>query len=303
MKKKILTISLISIFSVLLWVFVSLSHDFFTSANFPITFTNIPKGYVISDVSANNVTISLKGEGWLLGQIVFGRSPKFLIDIKKRKGKQKILSKNYVNSNSWLSSNLQIIDVSPTVITFNVVRSAKKKVKINPSNITYSVKDGFIAPLPIKLNPDSVWVVGPRKKVRSLKTIFTERMVFKDLQKTMIIQVNLLPIKNIKFLKSKVRAVIGIEKIADKTFNDIPVIVKKVPPGRMLEVFPPKIKVSLRGGLNQLAELKSNRIKAVIYYYQALKDTTGVISPNIEIPENMQLLTVEPAKLKYIIKR
>ncbi len=303
MKKKILTISLISVFSILLWVFVSLSHDFFTTANFPVEFINVPKGYVLSNLSDEFVSISLKGEGWLLGQILFGRSPKFVIDINDRKGKLKIVTKNFINTNGWLSSNLQIIEIAPPIITLKVVRSAEKIVKINSANIHFAAKDGYIASLPLELQPESVSVLGPQAKVKKLKEVFTEPENLADLQKTTSLIVKLKPIKDIIYSRQTVRATIKIEKIADKTFTDIPVKVVKVPYGRKLEVFPPKIKISLRGGLNQLAQLKSAQIKAFIYYSQALKDTTGALSPKIVVPDNLELLTIEPKKLKYIIKR
>ena len=73
MKRKIITISLIVSFSILLWVFVSFSGEFSITLNLPTQVIDIPENYSVSSMSADEVSISLKGQGWQLAQHTLGQ--------------------------------------------------------------------------------------------------------------------------------------------------------------------------------------------------------------------------------------
>ena len=94
-----------------------------------------------------------------------------------------------------------------------------------------------------------------------------------------------------------------VQKIVDKSFEDISVEVKGVPPSRELLLFPSKITVTLRGGIKMLGTLKAEKIHAYVNFKNAFKDTLGVIEPTIEIPEYTKISNVEPKTLEYIIKQ
>ena len=68
-------------------------------------------------------------------------------------------------------------------------------------------------------------------------------------------------------------------------------------------IFPVKIDVVLRGGINLLGKLNSSDIKAYVDFSQALNDTLGGIEPYFEIPPFTTIIDKKPGKLEYIIKQ
>lgn len=301
MKKKILTISLITIFSILLWIFVSLSSDYFASVDAKIKFTNIPDGYLVTNVSSEQISFSLKGQGWLLAQITFGRNPVFEIDVNNKVGEQSILIRNYISKNSWLTSSLEITEITPSLLTFEVEKKYSKVVPINPV-IKLAPKEGFGLVTNIEMMPDSVKLVGTEEdlsKIKFAETIYAE---FLDVDSPIESELQLKNIKNVQFIPASTKIRIDVQKIVDKTVNNILVNTLNVPRGRTLELIPSMVQVVVRGGLKQLAKIESKDFSAYVDFKEAIADTLGVIQPHIKAPEYIEVLSIKPNKLKYYIK-
>ena len=94
-----------------------------------------------------------------------------------------------------------------------------------------------------------------------------------------------------------------VQKIVDKTFDDLVVETRSIPSRYELIVAPTKISVILRGGINMLSKIKNEDIKSYVKFEQAINDTTGAIEPIIEIPEFTSLIDIKPDRLDYIIKK
>ena len=261
MKKKILTISLITFFSILLWIFVSLSNEYFASVDAKVKFINVPDGYLITKV-----------------------------------GEQTILIRNYISKNSWLNSALQITEITPSVLSFQVARKYSKVVPINPI-IKLAPKDGFGLVTNIEMEPDSVKLVGTEEDLKHINFVETIYSEFLDVDSPIESDVRLKKIKNVQLFPSETKIKIDVQKIVDKTVKTI-----NVPRGRTLELIPTSVQVVVRGGLKQLAKIGSKDFYAYVDFKQAIKDTLGVIQPNINAPEYIEVLSVKPNKLKYYIK-
>ena len=141
MKRKVISIVLISFFSITLWVFTSLSGDYFATVHFPVKITNTDINNAVSNASTDEVVLRLKGQGWQLAQITFGRNPEFIINSAGRRGRKTAQLRNFLESNNWLSSSIQVIEILPESIEYVIERKISKKVKIEP-NINLNFKPG-----------------------------------------------------------------------------------------------------------------------------------------------------------------
>ncbi|MCB9209955.1 MAG: hypothetical protein H6609_11300, partial [Ignavibacteriales bacterium] len=181
MERKIITISLIVLFSVLLWIFVSFSGDFSISLNLPIQVIDVPENYSVSSVSANEVAISLKGQGWQLAQHTLGRDPKFFIPSPLELGQKDISARNVLHANSWLASTLQLVEISPEKIQITVEQTKSKKVEIVPV-LALSYKPGYGLVSPIIIEPDSIEIVGPKSIIDDINIINTKNKALSNLE-------------------------------------------------------------------------------------------------------------------------
>jgi hypothetical protein len=95
----------------------------------------------------------------------------------------------------------------------------------------------------------------------------------------------------------------SIELSAEKNFEDLNVIVSNVPQDKEVLLVPPKLKLYLRGGVDQLAKINPDEIYAGIEYKQIDSDSLGFVSPKIVLPVDVSVVKYEPQKFQYIIKK
>ncbi|MCB9249200.1 MAG: hypothetical protein H6613_11995 [Ignavibacteriales bacterium] len=302
MKRKIITISLVTIFSILLWVFVSFSGEFSITLNLPTQVTGVPENLALSSISSHEVSLSLKGQGWQLAQHTLGRDPKFFIPSPQKEGETSISSRNVLYANSWLSSTLQLAEVSPEKISVKVEKKITKKVEIIPVlSLTY--KPGYDLVSQVEIDPDSVEISGPESVVNDFSFLNTTRVAVDKLEKETTLN---LKVQNPDYLTigtEECKVKLDVQKIVDKTFENIEVKKENIPPGYELNLSPMRITIVLRGGINLLSKLKNEDLKVYVRFQQALNDTNGSIEPTIEIPDFTSIIDFKPKRLEYIIKK
>ncbi|PIW69762.1 MAG: hypothetical protein COW08_05435 [Ignavibacteriales bacterium CG12_big_fil_rev_8_21_14_0_65_30_8] len=302
MTPKFLKIFSSTIFSIILWVFVSFSYEYTTTLKFPIKFTDIKESYTILSQSANEINMTINGQGWALAQISSTTIKYFQIPTDKKVGYQSADVREALSTNSWINPSVQISIISPSVIDYSIERLKSKVVPILPDS-QISIKNGYGVVSNIILNPDSIKIFGPQTLIKSIKYVFTDKIQLKNIDEDISLEIVLMPIKHFKFEKETTNIEFSVQKIVDKTFKSVPVIAENVPNLRTLELFPPNIDLTLRGGLENLGIMGIDSIKATVDFNNAFIDTLGRISPKISIPNFTTLTNVNPKTLKYIIKQ
>jgi hypothetical protein len=302
MNPKLLTIFLVSSFSVILWVFVSFSYDYTTTFTVPLEFVNIKEGHALLSQSNSDISITIKGQGWSLAQITFGPETTFKISTNDKIGIQNYNIRASIGQNTWLNSSLQVVMISPEEVSCAIERLSYKKVPI-VDNVSIGLEAGYGLVSKVRLIPDSVKISGPKSLIHVLKSIETERVEFDNSNENISTKLNLKPIKYVNFENNKTIIEFDVQKIVDKTFKNVKVKVVNVPNLRDLDLFPPAIDVTLRGGLQNLGIQTSDDITAVVDFNDAFRDTIGFVKPKITIPEFSTLINAQPNTLNYIIKQ
>jgi hypothetical protein len=301
MKIKAVTIILIILFSLILWGSVSLNGEYVATVKIPVTFSNIPEGYVIGETSVSEVSMNVKGAGWDILSLIFGRNNEFLIPVGRVYGKHEVQIKNSLSRNSRMTAALSVLDIYPDKVEFNVERLASKKVKLLP-DVTLNYKDGFGLVSDIKVQPDSIVVSWPESQLKQIQYIKARPISFENLEQKVSKNLTFEKPEKIDMSSEDAKIEFDVQKIVEKTFDNIMVEHKGVPSGKELLIIPAKISVVLRGGINILGHLTSSDIKASVNFEDALKDNSGSIEPVVIAPANTKVIDIKPKKLDYIIK-
>ncbi len=302
MKPKFLILIFVGIFSIILWVFVSFSEDYVTTVKVPIKFIDLKEGYAIREQSYDELSLTIKGEGWELAQTTFGKENDFRISTQKKIGKQVFQVRDEIANNSWLTSSLQVSLISPPQVELFVERINYKTVPI-VHDLTLEYKPGYDLVSDISLTPDSILISGPKSLIKDIKSVKTKNMKFDNLDQdvSMKVEIDQLPYFLYEFRTTKVD--FAVQKIVDKTFENVPVETKNVPPSRELSLYPSKIKVVVRGGIKMLGKLDVEDIKPYILFKRAYDDTLGAIEPMIDAPAFTKIIDHQPKRIEYIIKQ
>jgi len=302
MKPKFLILIFVGIFSIILWIFVSFSEVYITTVKVPIKFIDLREGYAIREQSFDEVSLAIKGEGWELAQTTFGKEHEFTMSTQKKIGKQVFQLRDEIANNSWLTSSLQVSVISPPLVELFVEKINYKTVPI-VHELTLEYKPGYDIVSDISLSPDSILISGPKSLLKDIKLAKTKSIKIENIEQDVSIKVDIDQMPYFLYEFGTIKIEFAVQKIVDKTFENVHVETKNVPPSRELSLYPSKIKVVVRGGLEMLGKLNVEDIKPYILFRQAYDDTLGAIEPMIEAPAFTKIIDHQPKRIEYIIKQ
>lgn len=301
MRKKLNFFIASVIFSIILWGSISLSDLYYTNIDVKLALTNFPNGYTTGSQLPESVRLRVKGQGWRLVSLNVGPDGEFLVSVGKDSGNKVISLYDYLESNRWLISDVDIISIQPDSIRFFVERIISKRLPVE-ADLDLEFKPGFGLATELSVTPDTVEVFGPVSKLRNLQSIKTESENYSSLDSKIETEVSLLKRNGFSYSTNVVNVVLDVQKIVDKEFENISVEVRGIPHGKEVVLLPNKIGFNIRGGIEILGKLKENQFKAYLNYRTLVNDTTGSVVPTLEMPKNVTLQYLKPERLRYIIR-
>lgn len=301
MRKKIYIFIAAILFSFILWGSISLSDFYYTDVDLRLLLTDFPPGYTSGSNIPGNVSLRVKGQGWRLVSLNIGADSDFKVSVNGDSGQKVIGIASNLTNNRWILSELEIIDIAPDTIVFNVEKIISKKLPVVPQ-LNLDFKPGYGLASDIIFSPDSIIVSGPAGMVRIMEQIRTEDIELASLD-SKIQKVVLLPtLRGSTYSSQSVKVSLDIQRIIDRQIDNIEVEVLDVPPDKELLLFPNKISCSVRGGIEVLGKLSKENFKSYVYYNDVVLDTLGSVLPQIESPLNTIVLFTKPERLRYVIK-
>ncbi|MGE5499838.1 MAG: hypothetical protein ACM3Q2_17330 [Syntrophothermus sp.] len=264
--------------------------------------TNLPKGYAVSRMSINEVNLRIKGEGWRLASLILSNNLEYFVSAGLDSQSKTINLRNALGENAWLSSGIQLFDLYPDFLSVSMEKITERKIRVQP-DLSLNFKNDFGLVSAIKVIPDSVIVYGPGSIVNNLEAVPTVKRAFKNLDDKVVERIDLKNIPGLSYSTGSCVIRFEVQKIVDKSFENLEVEVRNTPRGEDLVVFPNSITVVLRGGINILGKLKSDEVHPFVDYNQVIKDTLGIIEPEIKVPDYITVIDKKPNQLQYIIKK
>jgi YbbR domain-containing protein len=290
------------IFSIILWISVSLTNDYVTTYQIPIRIIDFPEEYTTGSNIPDNVNIRLRGNGWKLLTLNLGTGSEYIVSANGDSGRKMVNLFASLSENPWLTSDTDVLDIHPDTISFQVEKIISKKVKIIPD---YSVqyRTGYGLASPVRVIPESTVVYGPRSVINNLSNVKTATIELNALEGRIVERGSLEAARGMTYEQDVVEVHFDVQRIVDRNFENLPVEVVDIPGDRDVVLIPNNITIGVRGGIDILGRLRSDSIRAVVYYRDVVLDTVGGVSPTLNLPENVHLLYRKPEYMRYIIKK
>ncbi|HLG32559.1 MAG TPA: CdaR family protein [Ignavibacteriaceae bacterium] len=301
MPKNVIILIVSLSFAIILWGSISLSEIYYATIDANLKLIEFPPGYTTGSDLPGIVSIKVKGQGWKLFSTNIGSNAEFIVSVNSDSGKKLVNLHNNLTYNPWIHSDLEVIEIIPDTVAFLVEKIVFKKVPVVP-DLNLSFKPGYGLASGVQYIPDSVTVSGPISKMKDISKIYSNLANFSSLDKKIVRNINLPQSQGLEFSENIIQLTLDVQRIVDKTFEDIPVEVIDVPTDRDVVLLPNKVGCSIRGGIDFLGKLKVNQFRAYVYYNDIVIDTLGSIIPRIELPQNTTLQFIKPERLRYIIK-
>ena len=302
MNKKINIIIISLIFSVVLWVSISLSNEYYTSIKVNLKVIDLPYGYTAGSKLPSNIVIKLKGKGWKLAAESLGSESEFFVSAKYDSGKINLNLYNSISENRWLANDVEVININPDTLSFHVEKIASKKMKILP-HLNLSFKADYGLAEPVYIYPESTIVYGPWSVIKNLTFVLTEYISYKNTDSRIKENLSLAPMQGTSYEVNSAVLFLDIQKIVDMNFDGLPVKINDIPWDRDIVILPNKISIGVKGGIEFLGKLSPDQFKVSVNYRNIVLDTLGSVMPDIQMPPNLSLIYIKPERLRYIIKK
>jgi YbbR domain-containing protein len=302
MKKKIVPISIILLFSIIMWGSISLSGEFVSTVKVPVTLFDLPKNYTKGSISEKEVYLRVRAKGWELAKLSLGGSEEFLVSARRMSGTHRVNLRDELENNTWLTSTFRVLEIAPSNIEFEVDRIVTKTVFVK-YDIQVDFKEGFGIASEILITPAQVEISGSANQLRHVDTVTTEFKELKDLSEPVSVTLNLKEIEGATLSENKCKLEFDVQKIVDKSFDDINIEVRNVPSSKELILFPGKISIVLKGGISKLGRLTKDSIQAYVDYWTVLRNEDEGVEPVVKIPFSTSLVDIKPKKLEFVIKQ
>lgn len=302
MNKKFYIIIISVLFSIVIWVGIALSDEYYSIYKLPIEVIDLPAGYTVGSDLPQTITVRLKADGWKLMSFELGSSKYFYVSVKGDSGIVSASLVANVENNPWLATGINILDISPKNIRIIVEPLAEKKLSVIPQ-LNLDFKDGYNLATKVSIEPDSVLVKGPSSLIKSMNEYKTKEITLKKLDQKITLTSELEILRGFETFPKVVEITLDVQRIVENTVEDIPVNVINKPANIEIVLIPNTIDCTFRGGVNILGKVTADNIIATVDYYKVINDTLGFIKPELQLPVDITLLSVKPDRLKYVIKK
>ncbi len=296
-------------FALLLWSYVHLSSTYEVDMDIPLEIIS-PTGYAVATELPERIHARFSGIGWRLMLMNFTRNSGFKLDLTERDTKDLTIGKFFITkedlaASSTIASDVKLVKIMPDSLGVQFSREMTKRIPVDlrlditPANGYAIVGDPLIAPVQITVKGSSVLLDSLRAfptkilKAHNVRESFTKTLELSDTLKDEITSRSV----------TTITVHIGIQAIAERTFKDIPISVEALPLNRDLLLNPGSLSVTLRGGVDQLAKLDPMTVHAKVIYDALRFDSLSGIKPVIEAPKGIEVLSTEPAELKFVVRK
>ena len=228
-----------------------------------------------------------------------------VVDLKGARGTvvHKITLKDVELTKSYTGMNLVNI-VSPDTVLFEINELAVKSVPIKPF-IEIKTVPGYAIIGDVQLEPDSVYVSGPRNFLSDFSFVETEKRVIKQCKKDIVRDIKLVKPRNkrLKLLQSKIVLTADIQKLMERKLVNIPVRIRNLPSNVKAIVIPSKLSLVIYGGVDILTKVKDADIKAYIDFKMKRRPNENDYPAFIDIPPGVNSRNVSPERFKVILEK
>lgn len=295
-----------------LWFLNALEKHYTDHITVPVRYINLPKNKDLTGKlpAKFDLTVDAFGYTLLRHKLSLSFSP-ILLDVNELTNnylEDKFISKYSISTNGHkdeiakqISSEIEIINIRPDSISFNVSNVIEKLVKVHPVVDVTFAREFILQKTPVVI-PESILVRGPQEILDTLRYINTKPVEMKDLSHTVEQDVNLVLLPDLQSEISEVTVQIAVEQYTEVKF-EIPILIINQPDSLLIKTFPAKVKVSCRVGLSQYNKLNNSSFRAVVDYSHRSEVLSKLRVILDRIPETVLSVDHFPKEVEYIIER
>jgi len=304
--RKINVFFIFLLMSFLILIFSKLSKEYINTIDFQVKQLNVPKEYVILNDSSATINITMKtiGFNWLK---YYFSNPEIIVDFKRDVSKRDSFyvlnnSKILFNKKEEFGNQVEVLSISPDNLYFRFDVNSVRKIPVL-ANGDLSFSPGYDTFNKIKIEPDSIQVIGPNSLVDSIKSIQTDNFKWENINANVFQKIKLnLPMNNdnLAFSNTEVDLSVEVEKFTEGSVK-VPVDFINVPQNLRIKFFPKTINVLYYTSLNKFSEISSNDFN-VICDFKKVSENQSFLLPELQnFTAKVKSAKINNQRIEFII--
>ena len=290
--------------STAMWGLQAMRKTYETVVQIPVTYENIPLGYVQIKELPEKLRITVSDRGNVLLNYRAKRFSPIAINIEEPVKEESEISTKTLESAilKKLNASSQIIKISPELLHFKFVQLKKKTLPVK-LNQRIELAQQYTLSGPIEINPHKMEVYAPESVLDTMQFAYTRLLAINDLKDTIQRTVKMKEIKNVDYSSPTVDVTIKVEPYTEKTV-EVPVIVANVPAHHTLRIFPSVVNVSFQLGISLYDKINASSFILAVDYQETLNENNQKKLP-VEIKKQSDKIfnvRINPKQVDYLIE-
>ena len=292
--------------AILFSLLTKLSRDYTHTFSMEIESINVPEDKIIINDSLQKLDITLTTYGFKLIRYRFSR-PKVEIDFNQLDEIDNYFvwtrDRNFSRIVEQFDPNVRIEAMNPDSLFFQFDNNTVKSVPvILNKNIDFA--SGFDVEGQIKVEPDSVRVIGPKVLVDSVSSVNTVDFTLSDVNKNIeqIIQLEKLQNAQLRLSHETVKVQADVVKFTEGSVM-VPVILKNLPDDIEMSIYPKNVEVIYYASLDAFKSIVPNSFIVECDYMETMDSELNFLIPKIITkPENVKEARLNTKRIEFILQ-
>lgn len=311
--QKLLVFFFFLVVATIFWFLSALNRDYTTDIQYPVKYTNLPKGKVLMNELPENLTLKVTGHGYTLLKhrlsrrllpIIFDVNS-FILSSIDDSVNQKFYVLSRVAQNkitNQLSSEIGIQEILPDSIIFVFSDVTSKRLPVKPV-LNIEFESQFMVKGAITSIPDSVDVEGPQSMLDTMQFAYTQALAIAKVKETQSKTIGFREFDQVYYSGKEVTVNIPVEQFTETSLK-IPIVPVNVPEELSLKLFPAEITVSFMVALSDFDKIKPHHFIATADYILLENNPSQKMRIEVSrLPENIVYIRHYPESVDYIIEK
>lgn len=307
-KRKLNIFLIFLLFSSLAWFISKLSDDYTNRAVFDLEYVNVPDSLLFVSSSKHKIDVKLKASGFAFLGFNFEREV-VKIDVAEvlKDKKDYIVPKStyQLQVEKQLSNSMDLLTIDGDDISLEIYPLFKKKIPVI-SSLRIQLAQNYMLDGGLKITPDSILLIGPKKEVDKISSIKTELNKVENISENFTKSLSLIQpkgLENTKLSGNKVDIEVKVARFSEKVVK-VPVSVINLEDGYEIKIVPTTVSVLCKGKIDDLKNISQSDITVIADYKLISNEDQKVIPLEIKTkPKNISSVKLMERSVTYILKR
>jgi len=287
------------------WLLLTLNENYEREIQIPVRLEKIPRQVVITGEPYDTLRVTVRDRGFFIMDYIYGGSlaPVSLNFATYNKGNGKgSVSQSELQRLVYpqLYKSSRIVSIKPDRLEFTYNNGDSKRVPVKLDGRIVTNNSYYLAR--VAFNPEMVTLYASEEKLDSIQSVMTERVVLSNLTDTIVREVNLRKIQNVKCVPAVVKVTFYPDVLTEGTV-DVPIVAVNMPPGKVLRTFPSKAKVRFTVGASIIRKIYTENFRVEVDYNDIIENPSDKCTLKLKsTPQGVRKANLESTQVDYLIE-